>query len=86
MKTLRADAALARTADRHFLDTLDKTLWPASVVKNTASLSTCTASLIAWFDTMSRLTDRADITAAPNCGGADAQLIRARLGLSSDTH
>jgi hypothetical protein len=85
MKTLRADAARARSAERHFLDVLDKTLWPASVVKNTASLSTCTASLIAWFDSVTRVKDKTAITAAPDCGGADAQLIRARLGLSSNT-
>jgi len=85
IKTLRADAVRARAAERHFLDVLDKTLWPASVAKNAANLATCAAAFASWFDLMTRLRDRSGLAAAPDCGGADSQLLRARLGLSSST-
>jgi hypothetical protein len=84
-KTLRADAVRARQAERHFLEVLDKTRWPAAVAKNASSLVECTAEFVSWFDSMSRIKTRSDLTAAPTCGGSDSQLIRARLGLPSST-
>jgi hypothetical protein len=85
IKTLRADAVRARTAERHFLEALDRTLWPSIVTKNADNLATCTADFVSWFEQMTRIGSRSEVTTAPDCGGSDAQLIRARLNLSSET-
>jgi hypothetical protein len=84
-KTYRADAVRGREAERHFLEVLDNTLWPAKVAKNAASLSACTADAVSWFESMSTIKSLSEITDGPTCGGSDAQLIRARLHLPSKT-
>jgi hypothetical protein len=86
MKTMRADAVRAREAERRFLDVLDDTLWPKNVAGNAESLVLCTAESLSWWANLATATRRSQITDGPTCGGTDAQLIRARLKLPSQTN
>jgi hypothetical protein len=76
---------LAARRGRHFLEVLDGTAWPKVVAKNAADLATCIAGDVSWFDTNTRITRRSDMTPASRCGSSDAQLIRVRLRIPSET-
>ncbi|WP_433008763.1 hypothetical protein [Kribbella sp. CA-294648] len=80
-KALRADAVKGLKTERHFLEVLDRTLWPEVVAANVANLIDCQGQLVSWFSANTRITKRSQITGAPDCGTGDAQIVRARLGL-----